>query len=76
MRELLEGLRWAETHKIPAYLLPSTLPPDVHSSALRTSTAVTLPLTADALEASAGAPQTPVLRKLQELARARKEGAA
>lgn len=76
MRELLDGLTWAQDHRIPAYLLPSTLAPDVHSSALRHSSAVLLPLGTEALDAAAGAPQTPLFRSLQQLAAARTEGAA
>ncbi|HLR45000.1 MAG TPA: hypothetical protein VK065_07420, partial [Brevibacterium sp.] len=76
MRELLDGLTWAQEHRVPAYLLPSTLAPDVHSSALRRSSAVLLPLGTEALDAAAGAPQTPLFRSLQQLAAARTEGAA
>lgn len=76
MRELLDGLTWAQEHRIPAYLLPSVLAPDVHSSALRSSSAVMLPLDADGLDASAGAPQTPLFHTLQQLAAARTGGAA
>lgn len=76
MRELLEGIAWAETHKVPVYLLRSALPPDVHTAALRSSSAVSLPLGAADLEAAAGAPQTPLLIRLQEIAAARTEGQA
>lgn len=76
MRELLDGLTWAQEHRVPAYLLPSVLAPDVHSSALRSSSAVMLPLDADGLDASAGAPQTPLFHTLQQLAAARTGGAA
>ncbi|MGP9613491.1 hypothetical protein ACT3TE_09550 [Brachybacterium sp. AOP42-B2-9] len=76
MRELLDGLTWAQDHRVPVYLLPSTLSPDVHSSALRGSSAVLLPLDTEALDAAAGAPQTPLFQSLQELAAARTEGAA
>lgn len=76
MRELLEGVAWAETHKVPVYLLRSALPPDVHTAALRSSSAVSLPLGAADLEAAAGAPQTPLLIRLQKIAAARTEGQA
>lgn len=76
MRELLEGVSWAETHKLPVYLLRSALPPDVHTAALRRSSAVTLPLGEAELEAAAGAPQTSLLSHLQEIATARTEGNA
>lgn len=71
MKDLLEGIRWAKPLGIPTYLLPSTIAPDVHSATLRNSAAVRLPLDADILEAAAGAPQTPVLQRLQELATGR-----
>ena len=76
MQELLAGVAWAQEHRVLVYLLPSSLPPDVHSSALRHSAAVVLPLTAVDLDAAAGAPQTPLLHRLQELAAARTEGAS
>lgn len=76
MQELLGGVTWAQEHRVLVYLLPSSLPPDVHSSALRHSAAVVLPLTAADLDAAAGAPQTSLLHRLQELAAARMEGAS
>ncbi|MEE1617853.1 hypothetical protein [Brachybacterium sp. J153] len=76
MRELLEGVSWAESHKVPVYLLRSALPPDVHTAALRRSSAVSLPLGPEELEAAAGAPQTSLLSHLQEIATDRTEGHA
>ena len=75
MRELLEGIRWAKEGGVPVYLLPSTLAPDVHSSALRSAPVLVLPLDEASLVASAGGPQTPLLRSLHELAVARRDGA-
>lgn len=74
MRELLEGIRWAKQHGVPVYLLPSQLAPDVHSSALRSAPVLLLPLDDATLLASAGGPQTPLLRSLHEVAVARGEG--
>lgn len=76
MRDILEGIRWAKSLQIPIYVLPSTLAPDVHSSALDRSPAIRLPLNAEELEPAAGGPQTPLLRGLNELAAERSRGEA
>lgn len=75
MRELLEGVRWAKARGIPAYLLPSSLAPDVHASALRDAPMLLLPLDDAALLSAAGGPQTPLLRALQAIALERQAGA-
>lgn len=75
MRELLEGIRWAKGRGVPVYLLPSSLAPDVHSTALRSAPVLVLPLDDAAMQASAGAPQTPLLRRLHEIAIERGDGA-
>lgn len=76
MQELLDGLIWAQDHRVSAYLLPSNLSPDVHSSSLRSSSAVLLPLDTETLDAAAGGPQTPLFQSLQQRAAVRTEGAA
>ncbi|MGO1736853.1 MAG: hypothetical protein ACTHZ9_11110 [Leucobacter sp.] len=68
MSELIDGVRWAKAHGIPAYLLRASVAPDVHSSALRSAPVVVLPLDAESLEASAGGPQTSLLQELQQIA--------
>lgn len=68
MRELLEGIRWAKARGVPAYLLPSSLAPDVHSSALRSAPVLVLPLDDATMQASAGGPHTPLLRALHDIA--------
>lgn len=75
MRELLDGIRWAKAHGVPVYLLPSSLAPDVHSSALRSASVLVLPLDEATLRASAGGPQTTLLRTLHEAAVERAGGA-
>lgn len=76
MRELLEGVAWAASNRVPVFLLRSDLPPDVHSTALRRSSAVSLPLGPQDLDAAAGAAQTAMLDRLQEIAAARTGAAA
>lgn len=76
MRELLEGIRWAKARGIPAYVLPTTLAPDVHSGALRGSSALVLPLDEASMQPAAGGPRTPLLRALHELATKRQGGAS
>lgn len=68
MRELLEGVSWGKAHGVPTYLLPARLAADVHSSALRRPPVVVLPLDDATTRASAGGPQTPLLRTLHEIA--------
>lgn len=74
MKEILDGIRWARPLQVPIYRLPTTLPPDVHSSMLDLSPATRLPLTTDDLEPAAGAPQTPFLQHLNQLAADRSRG--
>lgn len=68
MKELLDALDWATKKRIPVLIMPGAVRPDVHSSTLRTDASVTLPLTAEQLDAAAGAPLTPVLQRLQQIA--------
>lgn len=76
MQELVRGVTWAAGRHIPVYLLKARLAPDVHTDALRSTAAVSLPLPEADRDAAAGAPQTPVLSRLEEIARTREEAQA
>ena len=73
MQELVRGVTWAAGRHIPVYLLTARIGPDVHTGALRSTAAVALPLTGADRDAAAGAPQTPVLARLEKIARSREE---
>lgn len=68
MSELLSAVDYCGKRKIPVYLLKTQSSPQVNSRALRSSTAVELPLKAQDTEQSFGAAFTPVLERANRTA--------